>query len=275
MRGEFVPDRTRWSGNPIGPWREVTIADYHATSLMTAIQRAPRLPATRTSRSGERRLRRRLVRPRPRATGSAPTAWTAPRVITRDERPGAAFVQPRPGAAARVPGARRRQQAHPVHADAVEAARHAGTSRSARRDFHGRDRLRRFARPARSHWGTIGWEELDRRGASSPSQPSARRRGSPATTARRQAPLPHRASPPSRRTPCSRTACLFDHARLGRPRHLVVRADRSRWRPTSRRADRPLRHRDARRSPASRASHRVRARGRAPVRGRLRAARSG
>lgn len=31
MRGEFVPDRTRWSGNPIGPWREVTIADYHAT----------------------------------------------------------------------------------------------------------------------------------------------------------------------------------------------------------------------------------------------------
>ncbi|WP_345763239.1 Pls/PosA family non-ribosomal peptide synthetase [Diaminobutyricibacter sp. McL0608] len=31
MRGEFVPERTRWSGNPIGPWREVTIADYHAT----------------------------------------------------------------------------------------------------------------------------------------------------------------------------------------------------------------------------------------------------
>ncbi|GAA1441915.1 Pls/PosA family non-ribosomal peptide synthetase [Leifsonia poae] len=30
MRGELVPDRSRWSGNPIGPWREVTIADYHA-----------------------------------------------------------------------------------------------------------------------------------------------------------------------------------------------------------------------------------------------------
>ena len=28
MRGEFVPDRSRFSGNPIGPWREVTIADY-------------------------------------------------------------------------------------------------------------------------------------------------------------------------------------------------------------------------------------------------------
>ncbi|WP_223692835.1 Pls/PosA family non-ribosomal peptide synthetase [Leifsonia poae] len=32
MRGELVPDRSRWSGNPIGPWREVTIADYHATT---------------------------------------------------------------------------------------------------------------------------------------------------------------------------------------------------------------------------------------------------
>ncbi|ROR66846.1 Pls/PosA family non-ribosomal peptide synthetase [Agrococcus jenensis] len=32
MRGELVPDRSRWSGNPIGPWREVTFADYHAVS---------------------------------------------------------------------------------------------------------------------------------------------------------------------------------------------------------------------------------------------------
>ncbi|MFF1877837.1 Pls/PosA family non-ribosomal peptide synthetase [Leifsonia sp. NPDC058230] len=32
MRGELVPDRSRWSGNPIGPWREVSIADYHASS---------------------------------------------------------------------------------------------------------------------------------------------------------------------------------------------------------------------------------------------------
>jgi non-ribosomal peptide synthetase-like protein len=29
MRGEFVPSGSRWSGNPIGPWREVTVADYH------------------------------------------------------------------------------------------------------------------------------------------------------------------------------------------------------------------------------------------------------
>ncbi|MDN4615280.1 amino acid adenylation domain-containing protein [Leifsonia sp. F6_8S_P_1B] len=28
MRGETVPDRSRWSGNPIGPWREVVIRDY-------------------------------------------------------------------------------------------------------------------------------------------------------------------------------------------------------------------------------------------------------
>ncbi|GEK80680.1 Pls/PosA family non-ribosomal peptide synthetase [Agrococcus baldri] len=32
MRGELVPDRSRWSGNPIGPWREVQVADYHAVS---------------------------------------------------------------------------------------------------------------------------------------------------------------------------------------------------------------------------------------------------
>jgi non-ribosomal peptide synthetase-like protein len=32
MRGEFVPPTSRWSGNPIGPWREVTFADYHAKS---------------------------------------------------------------------------------------------------------------------------------------------------------------------------------------------------------------------------------------------------
>ena len=30
MRGEFVPEGSRWSGNPIGPWREVTTADYRA-----------------------------------------------------------------------------------------------------------------------------------------------------------------------------------------------------------------------------------------------------
>lgn len=30
MRGEGVPTGSRWSGNPIGPWREVTFADYHA-----------------------------------------------------------------------------------------------------------------------------------------------------------------------------------------------------------------------------------------------------
>jgi non-ribosomal peptide synthetase-like protein len=30
MRGEMVPIGSRWSGNPIGPWREVRFADYHA-----------------------------------------------------------------------------------------------------------------------------------------------------------------------------------------------------------------------------------------------------
>ena len=32
MRGEGVPAGSRWSGNPIGPWREVTHADYHAAT---------------------------------------------------------------------------------------------------------------------------------------------------------------------------------------------------------------------------------------------------
>jgi non-ribosomal peptide synthetase-like protein len=30
MRGETVPDRSRWSGNPIGPWREVVVREYRA-----------------------------------------------------------------------------------------------------------------------------------------------------------------------------------------------------------------------------------------------------
>jgi non-ribosomal peptide synthetase-like protein len=31
MRGEFVPIGSRWSGNPIGPWREVTLGKYFKT----------------------------------------------------------------------------------------------------------------------------------------------------------------------------------------------------------------------------------------------------
>jgi non-ribosomal peptide synthetase-like protein len=32
MRGEVVPQGSRWSGNPIGPWRDVTTRDYHAAA---------------------------------------------------------------------------------------------------------------------------------------------------------------------------------------------------------------------------------------------------
>ncbi|OUE15189.1 hypothetical protein CMMCA002_03425 [Clavibacter michiganensis subsp. michiganensis] len=28
MRGELVPEASRWSGNPIGPWREVKTGRY-------------------------------------------------------------------------------------------------------------------------------------------------------------------------------------------------------------------------------------------------------
>ncbi|MFB2557397.1 Pls/PosA family non-ribosomal peptide synthetase [Herbiconiux liangxiaofengii] len=33
MRGELVPRFSRWSGNPIGPWREVRTAEYRAEAL--------------------------------------------------------------------------------------------------------------------------------------------------------------------------------------------------------------------------------------------------
>jgi hypothetical protein len=32
MRGETVPASSRWSGNPIGPWRDVTTADYRVVA---------------------------------------------------------------------------------------------------------------------------------------------------------------------------------------------------------------------------------------------------
>ncbi|WP_243696833.1 Pls/PosA family non-ribosomal peptide synthetase [Labedella endophytica] len=32
MRGETVPDGGRWSGNPIGPWRDVVVGDYHVSA---------------------------------------------------------------------------------------------------------------------------------------------------------------------------------------------------------------------------------------------------
>jgi non-ribosomal peptide synthetase-like protein len=37
MRGELVPEGSRWSGNPIGPWREVTVRKYfsHTGAIKT------------------------------------------------------------------------------------------------------------------------------------------------------------------------------------------------------------------------------------------------
>jgi non-ribosomal peptide synthetase-like protein len=35
MRGETVPEGGRWSGNPIGPWRDVVVGDYHAVPVAT------------------------------------------------------------------------------------------------------------------------------------------------------------------------------------------------------------------------------------------------
>ncbi|BDI24116.1 amino acid adenylation protein [Herbiconiux sp. L3-i23] len=36
MRGELVPQGTRWSGNPIGPWREVRVREYRDASARSA-----------------------------------------------------------------------------------------------------------------------------------------------------------------------------------------------------------------------------------------------
>jgi carbonic anhydrase/acetyltransferase-like protein (isoleucine patch superfamily) len=33
MRGDTVPAGSRWSGNPIGPWREVRTAEYRWAAL--------------------------------------------------------------------------------------------------------------------------------------------------------------------------------------------------------------------------------------------------
>ncbi len=36
MRGELVPEASRWSGNPIGPWRQVTVGAYATEDLEAA-----------------------------------------------------------------------------------------------------------------------------------------------------------------------------------------------------------------------------------------------
>ncbi|MFD3443575.1 Pls/PosA family non-ribosomal peptide synthetase [Microbacteriaceae bacterium 4G12] len=36
MRGELVPESSRWSGNPIGPWRQVTVGAYATEDLEAA-----------------------------------------------------------------------------------------------------------------------------------------------------------------------------------------------------------------------------------------------
>ncbi|TAJ49131.1 MAG: amino acid adenylation domain-containing protein [Herbiconiux sp.] len=38
MRGELVPLGSRWSGNPIGPWREVRTSEYRASALESIVR---------------------------------------------------------------------------------------------------------------------------------------------------------------------------------------------------------------------------------------------
>jgi acetyltransferase-like isoleucine patch superfamily enzyme len=41
MRGELVPEASRWSGNPIGPWREVKLGRYLPAAAATADATTP------------------------------------------------------------------------------------------------------------------------------------------------------------------------------------------------------------------------------------------
>ena len=68
MRGESVPDKTRWIGNPIA-----TLGRCRADDVTGAAPVGRPLPA----RPRRRRLRRRALRPRPRLQGRRPTASTA------------------------------------------------------------------------------------------------------------------------------------------------------------------------------------------------------
>jgi carbonic anhydrase/acetyltransferase-like protein (isoleucine patch superfamily) len=50
MRGELVPESSRWSGNPIGPWREVRTGRYlPADATAVAAVAVPTSPAPAAS----------------------------------------------------------------------------------------------------------------------------------------------------------------------------------------------------------------------------------
>ena len=152
MRGESVPDKTRWIGNPIGPWADDGDLRRHEPCATPTPTPRPRRP----------RLRRHALRPRPDvrrrdATGSTATArldvrgprgdleespstctrWTSPRSPSTAGRPSTATAGTRCWSGPRTPV--------PVGDD-----------------LHPRScATRGTRRPVKSrHLGAAGWEEL-------------------------------------------------------------------------------------------------------------------
>ena len=146
MRGESVPSKTRWIGNPIGPW---------APTRPTA---APVEPA---QRRGGRRLRPRSRRPPLRRAvlradpalrrGGQPPVGSGDPSLPRGE--GHRPPRPRPAPAVGVEGDRRRRPARQVRPSRRSAGDPAAAPGLRRRRGHGGRRLRRppgpCGRPAR------------------------------------------------------------------------------------------------------------------------------
>jgi hypothetical protein len=55
MRGELVPEASRWSGNPIGPWREVKTGRYLPEEPATTTTAADASPTTAAPATAGRR----------------------------------------------------------------------------------------------------------------------------------------------------------------------------------------------------------------------------
>ena len=198
MRGESVPDKTRWIGNPIGPW-----VDDGARERGRPMSRRPPERPTTTSRARRPLLRRPALRP---AT-SLPGRRQPPR---------------RPGRAARGrPHRRRRASPRPAPAHGLQGAPSTSSGRRSSRSRRGKLVVRtraghrggRGVPPSPSATAARPRPISDGRSAtragrssptasSSPARPTAPRPGSPATTGRPTRRATASRSPPHRRTTC-------------------------------------------------------------------------
>ncbi len=164
MRGERVPAGTRWSGNPIGPWREVTTPTTGAPGRVLTGGGLARLrsagdPYMPRSGNGGYRVdayeldldyRR---RPQPRWPGTAGSPPSRRQDLTRFSLDLAA-LRVTQGA-----GRRRSRRKFDAAAEQARASRCRNTV-AAGAEFTVVVRYSGAPRPVRSPWGEVGWEEL-------------------------------------------------------------------------------------------------------------------